>query len=52
MAKKNVVQIAFDERQYSLLPLLMHESELQGSTVKALFQGFKLTVGSRSSQRR
>ncbi len=38
MAKKNVAQIAVDERRYNLLPLLMHEKELMGSSVDALLK--------------
>ncbi len=40
------MQIACDEgcHCHSLLPLLMHAIELQGSTVQALLQSFKITV--------
>ncbi len=42
MSRKNVVQIAFDEGQYKLIPLLMHVRELHGRTVLAVLEGFKL----------
>lgn len=43
IARKNIVQIAFDERCYGLLPLLARKSQLEGCTFGGLLQSFKLS---------
>lgn len=42
IAHKNIVQVALDEGRYELLPMLMRESVLEGSSVLGLLHSFKL----------
>lgn len=43
VARKNIIQIAFDENRCDLLPLLTKEKRLEACTFVALMQRFKLT---------